>query len=158
MAVICDRGRCKSLMWEPLAQSGSGSKEAHAGCAAWANKPLCVLEWITLLPHYQFTREWFFGDDINDKQSILVSSIRKKTAALNFNNFWILSWWSCIISPITKILTSWNSNIFKLQIKMSWMCQLVFFALADHYDHTSILDLFWDRPITKIYCLAAGWF
>lgn len=63
----------KSLMWEPLAHSISRSMEAHVECAAWTNKALCVLEWITLLPYYQF-EVWFAGDDINDKQSALVSS------------------------------------------------------------------------------------
>lgn len=77
-------------MWEPLAHGAEGSLEAHAGCAAWTNKALCVLEWIPPLPYYQF-QEWFTGDDINDKQSTLVSSLRMETAALNFNNFSIYS-------------------------------------------------------------------
>lgn len=66
--------------------------EAHAGCAAWTNKALCVLEWIPLLPYYQF-EVWFAGDDINDKQSALVSSSGMETAALNLNNFSIHSLW-----------------------------------------------------------------
>lgn len=92
MAVICDWGHWKSLMWEPLVHSVSRSMEAHAGCAAWTNKALCVLEWIPLLPYYQF-EVWFAGDDINDKQSALVSSSGMETAALNFNNFSIHSLW-----------------------------------------------------------------
>lgn len=92
MAVICDWGRWESLMWEPLAHSVGRSMEAHAGCAAWTNKALCVLEWIPLLPYYQF-EVWFAGDDISDKQSALVSSSGMETAALNFNNFYINSLW-----------------------------------------------------------------
>lgn len=66
--------------------------EAHAGCAAWTNKALCVLEWIPLLPYYQF-EVWLAGDDINDKQSALVSSSGMETAALNLNNFSIHYLW-----------------------------------------------------------------
>lgn len=87
MAVICD---WVSLMWEPLVHSVGTSVEAHAGCAAWTNKALCVLECMPLLPYYQF-KVWFAGDDINDKQSVLVSSSGMETVALNFNNFSIHS-------------------------------------------------------------------
>lgn len=67
--------------------------EAHTGCVAWTNKALCVSEWILLPPYYQF-EVWFAGDDINDKQSTLVSSSVMETTALNFNNFSIHSLWT----------------------------------------------------------------
>lgn len=79
-------------MWQQLARSVGGGMEAHAGCAAWTNKAFCVLERIPLLPYYQF-EVWFAGDDINDKQSALVSSSGMETASLNLNNFSIHSLW-----------------------------------------------------------------
>lgn len=50
------------------------------------------MESIPPLPYYQF-EVWFAGDDINDKQSALVSSFGIETAALNLNNFSIHSLW-----------------------------------------------------------------
>lgn len=91
-ALTCGRGRRESLMWEPLAHSVGRSMEAHAGCVDWTNKALCVLECIPPLLYSQF-EVWFAGDDINDKQSTLVSSSGMETTALNFNNFSIHSLW-----------------------------------------------------------------
>ena len=82
----------ESLMWEPLAYGFSRGMEAHVGCVAWTNRALCVFECMPLLPYYQF-EVWFAGDDINDKQSALVSSSGMETAALNFNNFSIHPLW-----------------------------------------------------------------
>lgn len=90
--------------------------EAHAACAAWTNKALCVLEWILPPPYYQFEVR-FAGDDINDKQSTLVSSSGMETAALNLNNFSIHSLWdvhtgrevSCNVYGAELLV--WNRNI-----------------------------------------------
>lgn len=119
----------ESLMWEPLADSAGGSMEAYAGCAAWTNKALCVLELMPLLPCYHF-QEWFTGDDISNKQSTLVSSWKMETAALNYNNFSIHPLWlktqettSFIIffwqTVTVKVLQNNTNVIFKHDLKRS---------------------------------------